>query len=64
MYYLSKLFSEAKKKYNAMERTCATVVWVAQKFKHYFLTHKVKLLAMMDPIKYLLNKIVLTNRLV
>ena len=40
-YYLSKLFNEAEKKYMAMEKTCAGVVWVAQKLKHYFLAHEV-----------------------
>ena len=40
-YYLSKLFNEAEKKYTAMEKTCAGVVWVAQKLKHYFLAHEV-----------------------
>ena len=40
-YYLSKLFNDAEKKYTAMEKTCVGVVWVAQKFKHYFLTHEV-----------------------
>ena len=28
-YYLFKLFNKAKKKYTAMEKTCAGVVWVA-----------------------------------
>ena len=28
-YYLSKLFNEAEKKYTAMEKICAGVVWVA-----------------------------------
>ena len=37
-YYLFKLFNDAKKKYTAMRKTCAGVVWVAQKLKHYFLT--------------------------
>ena len=63
VYYLSKLFNEAETKYTAMERTCAAVVWVAQKLKHYFLAHEVRLLARMDPIKYLLEKPVLTDRL-
>ena len=40
-YYLSKLFNESEKKYTAMEKTYAGVVWVAQKFKHYFFTHEV-----------------------
>src|SRR5262249_4813247 len=64
VYYLSKLFNDVEKRYTAMERTCATVVWVAQKLEHYFLAHEVKLLARMDPIKYLLEKPVLTDRLV
>ena len=41
MYYLSKLFNETEKKYTAKEKTCAGVVWVAQKLKHYFLAHEV-----------------------
>ena len=41
MYYLSKLFNEAEKKYTTMEKTCAGVVWVAQKLKRYFLAHEV-----------------------
>ena len=40
-YYLSKIFNEAEKKYTAMEKACAGVVWVAQKLKHYFLAHEV-----------------------
>ena len=40
-YYLSKLFNEAEKKYTTIEKTCAGVVWVAQKLKHYFLAHEV-----------------------
>ena len=64
MYYLSKLFNDAEKKYTAMKKTCARVVWVAQKLKHYFLAHEVQLIAKIDPIKYLLEKPALTERLV
>ena len=63
-YYLSKLFNEVERKYTTMEKTCARVVWVAQKLKHYFLAHKVKLIAKIDPIKYLLEKPALTECLV
>src|SRR5262249_55085972 len=62
-YYLSKLFNEAKKKYTAMEKTYVPVVWVAQKLKHYFLIHEIKLIAKMDPVKFLLKKVVMTDRL-
>ena len=63
-YYLSKLFNEAEKKYTTMKKICARVVWVAQKLKHYFLDHEIQLIAKMDPIKYLLEKPVLTECLV
>ena len=64
MYYLSKLFNNVEKKYTAMEKTYARVVWVAQKLKYYFLAHEVQLIAKMDLIKYLLEKSALTERLV
>ena len=63
-YYLSKLFNNAEKKYTIIEKTCVGVVWVAQKFKHYFLAHEVHLITKIDPIKYLLKKPALTERLV
>src|SRR5262249_49604435 len=62
-YYLSKLFNEAEKKCTAMEKTYVVVVWVAQKLKHYFLMHEIKLIARMNPVKFLLEKVVLTDRL-
>ena len=62
-YYLFKLFNDAEKKYIVMEKTYAGVVWVAQKFKYYFLAHEIQLIAKMDPIKYLLEKPALTERL-
>ena len=51
MYYLSKFFNEVEKRYMVMEKTYVGVVWVTQKLKYYFLTHKVKLIAKIDPIK-------------
>ena len=63
-YYLSKLFNDDEKKYTAMKKTCAGVVWVAQKLKHYFLAHKVQLIAKMNLIKYLLKKLALMEHLV
>ena len=64
MYYLSKVFNDTEKKYTVIEKTCARMVWVAQKLKHYFLAHEVYLIAKMDPIKYLLKKSMLTEHLV
>lgn len=46
-----------------MERTCLAVVWAAQKLRHYFLAHQVKLLPMMDPMKYIFEKPVTSRRI-
>ena len=40
------------------------MVFSSQKLWHYLLTHKVKLIAKIDPLKYLLSKSALTGRLV
>ena len=57
-YYLFKLFNDVEKKYTVIDKTYAEVVWIAQKFKHYFLTkkfkhyflaHEVQLIVKMDP---------------
>ncbi|XXG76829.1 hypothetical protein AAC387_Pa08g1107 [Persea americana] len=45
-----------------MERTCLAVVWAAEKLRHYFLAHQVKLLARMDPLKYIFEKPVTSGR--
>lgn len=63
IYYLSRLFNPIEAKYTTTKKTCAALVWLAQKLKHYFLTHEVKLISRMDPIRYLLEKPVLSNRL-
>ena len=39
------------------------MVFSSQKLWHYLLTHKVKLIAKIDPLKYLLSKPTLTGRL-
>ena len=63
VYYLSRLFNPSELKLTTMEKTCAALVWVVQKLKHYFLAHKVSLISRMDPIRYLLEKPVLADRL-
>ena len=62
VYYLSKSLLPYERKYSPMERTCLAVVWAAQKLRHYFLAHQVKLLARMDPLKYIFEKPVTSGR--
>jgi len=56
IYYLSKSLLPYERKYSSIEKTCLAVVWAAQKLRHYFLAHSVKLLARMDPLKYIFEK--------
>ena len=46
-----------------MEKTCLPTVFAAQKLAHYFKAHSVKLIAHMDPIKYLFEKPTLLDRM-
>jgi len=62
-YYLSRLLNPIEQRYTAMEKTCAALVWANQKLKHYFLAHKVQLIAKMNPIKFFLEKSIITDRL-
>lgn len=49
--------------YTFIEKACLVVVFATQPLRHYMLTHTVKLIAKIDPLKYLLNKANLTRRL-
>ena len=62
IYYLSKSLLPYERKYSSIEKTCLAVVWAAQKLRHYFLAHSVKLLARMDPLKYIFEKPVTSGR--
>ena len=46
-----------EKKYSPLEKTCVALVWVTHKLKHYMLAYKVLLIAKMDPLKYLMVKL-------
>lgn len=49
--------------YNIIEKTCLGLVFASEKLRHYLLAHSIKLVAKIDPLKYLLNKATLTGRL-
>ena len=58
IYYISKKMVAYEEKYTALEKTCVSLVWATQKLKHYMLAYKVLLIARMDPLKYLKEKLV------
>ena len=47
-----------EEKYLALEKTCVALVWATRKLRHYMLAFKVLLIARMDPLKYLMEKLV------
>ncbi|RDY13870.1 Retrovirus-related Pol polyprotein from transposon 17.6, partial [Mucuna pruriens] len=63
IYYLSKKFIECEQRYLALERTCCALVWVAKRLRQYMLAHTTRLIAKMDPLKYIFKKLALTRRI-
>ena len=47
-----------EEKYSTLDKTCVALVWATRKLRHYMLTYKVSLIARMDPLKYLMEKLV------
>ena len=50
-------------RYTPLKKLCLTLVWAAQKLRHYMLTHTVHVVSKMDPLKYLFEKATLNGRL-
>ena len=49
--------------YSIIEKACLVVVFASHKLRHYMLAHTTRLVAKIDPLKYLLSKAALTGRL-
>ena len=47
-----------EEKYSPLDKTCVALVWATRKLRHYMLTYKVSLIVRMDPLKYLMEKLV------
>ena len=56
IFYISRTLVNYELNYTFLEKACLVVVFASQKLHHYLLTHKVKLIAKIDPLKYLLSK--------
>ena len=63
IYYISRTMVGHELNYTFIEKACLAVVFASQKFRHYMLAHKIKLIAKIDPLKYLLSKAMLTRRM-
>src|SRR5271156_5870137 len=63
VYYISRTLVAYELNYSIIEKACLAVVFASQKLRHYMLSHIVKLIVKIDPLKYLLSRTTLTGRL-
>ncbi|KAK2976716.1 hypothetical protein RJ640_013972 [Escallonia rubra] len=64
MYYLSQTLVGVELRYTTMEKVCFALVFALQKLKHYLGVHVIHLISKANPLKYILSRPVLTERLV
>ncbi|XP_070041469.1 uncharacterized protein [Nicotiana tomentosiformis] len=64
LYYLSRIMTPNKLNYLPIEKLCLALVFSIQKLKHYFQAHVVRLVSKANPIKFVMSKPVLSDRLV
>nr|XP_027067484.1 uncharacterized protein LOC113693104 [Coffea arabica] len=63
LYYLSRMMTSNELNYASIEKLCLTLIFVIQKLKHYFHAHTIRLISKSNPIKYVMAKPVLSDRL-
>ncbi|BFG30168.1 hypothetical protein CerSpe_164420 [Prunus speciosa] len=63
IYYVSRQLRGAETRYPKTELLCLALVYAAQRLWHYFLAHKLQLMAKSDPVRYLLTRPVLSGHL-
>jgi hypothetical protein len=64
VYYVSRALKEMETCYLRAERVCLALKYAAQRLRHYFLAHQVHLMTKSHPIRTLLQRAVLSERLV
>ncbi|KAL0373433.1 UNVERIFIED_CONTAM: Transposon Tf2-12 polyprotein [Sesamum radiatum] len=63
LYYLSRRMTPNELKYSPIEKICLALIFSIQKLKHYFQAHIVRLISKANPLKYVMSKPVLSDRL-
>lgn len=63
LYYLSRTMTPNELNYSPIKKLCLALVFSIQKMKHYFQAHVVRLLYRANPIKFVMSKLVLSDRL-
>ncbi|XP_027086502.2 uncharacterized protein [Coffea arabica] len=63
LYYLSRMMTPNELNYSPIEKLYLALIFVIQKLKHYFQAHTIRLISKSNPIKYVMAKPVLSDRL-
>ncbi|CAL2248224.1 unnamed protein product [Prunus armeniaca] len=63
IYYVSRQLRGVETRYPKTELLCLALVYAAQRLRHYFLSHKLRLVVKSAPVRYLLTRPVLSGRL-
>ncbi|XP_009784278.1 uncharacterized protein LOC107783815 [Nicotiana tabacum] len=63
LYYLSRMMTPNELKYSPIEKLCLALGFAIQKLKHYFQAHVIRLVSRANPIKFVMSKLVLNDRL-
>ncbi|XP_019160960.1 PREDICTED: uncharacterized protein LOC109157567 [Ipomoea nil] len=63
LYYLSRMMTPNELKYSPIEKLCLALVFSIKKLKHYFEAHTIRLVSKANPVKYVMAKVVLSDRL-
>ncbi|KAL0286810.1 UNVERIFIED_CONTAM: hypothetical protein Sangu_2720700 [Sesamum angustifolium] len=63
LYYLSRTMTPNELKYLPIEKLCRAIIFSIQKLKHYFQSHSIHLVSKANPLKYVMAKPILSDRL-
>ncbi|KAL0394673.1 UNVERIFIED_CONTAM: Polyprotein P3 [Sesamum latifolium] len=63
LYYLSRTMTPNELKYSPIEKLCLALIFAIQKLKHYFQSHRIHLVSKANPLKYVMTKPVLSDKL-
>ncbi|KAL0283521.1 UNVERIFIED_CONTAM: hypothetical protein Sangu_2884300 [Sesamum angustifolium] len=63
LYYFSRTMTPNELKYSPIEKLCLALIFSIQKLKHYFQSHSIHLVSKANPLKYVMAKPVLSDRL-
>ncbi|KAI3472363.1 hypothetical protein Pfo_031104 [Paulownia fortunei] len=64
LYYLSRMITPNELNYSPIEKICLALIFTIQKLKHYFQAHTVRLISKANPLKYVMTRPVLSDKLV